>query len=130
MQFRADPIPPEQHDPQKRRLKEKRRQMSKDLSGGQQQMLAIGRALLANPKFLLLDEPSLGLAPLLVEELFETIEEFAKAGYGVLLVEQNVNLALAMAKHAYVLELGNIVLEGDPKDLRNNAHVKKAYLGI
>jgi branched-chain amino acid transport system ATP-binding protein len=111
-------------------LKEKRTQMGKDLSGGQQQMLAIGRALMSAPKFLLLDEPSLGLAPLVVEELFRTIEEFAKSGYGVLLVEQNVSLALAVAKRAYVMELGNIVLQGDPKDLRNNEYVRKAYLGI
>jgi branched-chain amino acid transport system ATP-binding protein len=111
-------------------LKEKRTQMGKDLSGVQQQMLAIGRALMSAPKFLLLDEPSLGLAPLVVEELFRTIEEFAKSGYGVLLVEQNVSLALAVAKRAYVMELGNIVLQGDPKDLRNNEYVRKAYLGI
>ncbi|MFC1967406.1 ABC transporter ATP-binding protein [Chloroflexota bacterium] len=111
-------------------LKEKLRQMGKDLSGGQQQMLAIGRALLSNPKFLLLDEPSLGLAPLVVDELFCTIQEFAKSGYGVLLVEQNVNLALDVAQQAYVMELGNIVLQGEPGELRNNDHVRKAYLGI
>jgi len=111
-------------------LKDKRKQMGKDLSGGQQQMLAIGRALMSNPKFLLLDEPSLGLAPLVIEELFKTIQEFADSGYGVLLIEQNVNMAMQIARKAYVMELGNIVLQGDPKELCNNDHVRKAYLGI
>jgi len=111
-------------------LKEKKKQMGSNLSGGQQQMLAIGRALMANPKFLLLDEPSLGLAPIVVEELFEIFQGFTKLGIGILLVEQNVNMALTVAKKAYVLELGKVVLEGDSKDLHNNEHVRKAYLGI
>jgi len=111
-------------------LKDRRRQMGKDLSGGQQQMLAIGRAILSNPKFLLLDEPSLGLAPLVVDEVFDVVQKFAQSGYGVLLVEQNVNLALTISKRAYVLELGHVALQGDPHELRNNDHVRKAYLGI
>jgi branched-chain amino acid transport system ATP-binding protein len=111
-------------------LKKRRRQLAKNLSGGEQQMLALGRGLISNPKLLLLDEPSLGLAPILVREIANYIEELAKKGYTVLLVEQNANLALSLAKNAYVLELGRITLAGDARQLQNNEHVKKAYLGI
>ena len=112
------------------RLKERLDQNAGTLSGGEQQMLAIGRALMAKPRLLLMDEPSLGLAPVLVEFIIETIHELrAKDGYTILLVEQNANQALTVADRAYVMETGRIVLEGDSRELRNNEDVQKAYLG-
>ena len=100
------------------------------LSGGQQQMLAIGRALMARPKLLLLDEPSLGLAPVIVLELFRVIREVNAGGVAVLLVEQNVAAALEIARHAYVLEEGRIVAQGAPRELRLQPHIQRAYLGL
>jgi branched-chain amino acid transport system ATP-binding protein len=108
-------------------LAERLQHLAGNLSGGQQQMLVIGRALMANPKLLLLDEPSLGLAPLIAEEIFAIVAELAKAGVTVLLVEQNANAALKLANRAYVLETGRIVLAGD--DLRSNKKVREAYFG-
>lgn len=110
-------------------LKDRQKQMAGTLSGGEQQMLAMARALMAKPKVLLLDEPSMGLSPLLVKEIFNIIKEINNNGTSILLVEQNANMALAVADRAYVLETGKIVLEGDAKDLANNNDVKKAYLG-
>ena len=110
-------------------LRERRTQLGGTLSGGEQQMLAIGRALMTMPKMLLLDEPSLGLAPLLVQQIFQTIQEINRQGTVVLLVEQNANLALRMADRAYVLEAGRIVLEGSGAELLANDAVRKAYLG-
>ena len=100
------------------------------LSGGEQQMLAIGRGLMSNPELLMLDEPSLGLSPILVEEVASIIKQIADEGLSILLIEQNANLALDLASKGYVLETGRITLEGNPKELRDNAHVRKAYLGI
>jgi len=100
------------------------------LSGGEQQMLAIGRALMARPKLLLLDEPSLGLAPLLVKEIFETIKQINKDGTTILLVEQNANLALSIADYGYIMENGKVVLDGPADVLRNNDDVKEFYLGL
>ncbi len=111
------------------RLHERRRQVAGTLSGGEQQMLAIGRALMSRPRLMMLDEPSMGLAPLLVEQIFEIITELNRAGTTILLVEQNAQMALAIADRGYVLESGRIVLDGAAKDLANNAKVKKAYLG-
>lgn len=111
------------------RLKERRRQIAGTLSGGEQQMLAIGRALMCNPKMLLLDEPSMGLSPLLVGEIFEIIQDVNKTGMTVLLVEQNAKKALEIANHAYVLETGSIAMEGEADELANNEKVRKAYLG-
>ena len=111
------------------RLKERRKQMAGTLSGGEQQMLAMGRALMAKPKLLMLDEPSMGLAPLLVEQIFEIIEELHTAGVTVLLVEQNANMALSVADRGYVLETGKISLTDDAKALLSNDAVRKAYLG-
>src|SRR5690606_33964386 len=99
------------------------------LSGGEQQMLAMGRALMARPKVLLLDEPSMGLAPLLVQEIFDIIVRINEAGTTVLLVEQNANIALQIATRAYVMETGSIVLAGDAKELAQTDEVKRAYLG-
>lgn len=110
-------------------LKERRKQIAGTLSGGEQQMLAISRALMAKPKLLLLDEPSLGLAPQIVKHIFKVIQNINKEGTTVLLVEQNANMALHIANRAFVLETGKIVLEGKAKDLLNNPEVKKAYLG-
>jgi branched-chain amino acid transport system ATP-binding protein len=110
-------------------LKERQSQLGGTLSGGQQQMLAIARALMIDPQVLLLDEPSLGLAPLLVQQIFSTIDEINKQGTTVLLVEQNANLALRMANRAYVLEAGRIALQGSGADLLANDEVRKAYLG-
>lgn len=110
-------------------LKDRQKQMAGTLSGGEQQMLAMARALMAKPKVLLLDEPSMGLSPLLVKEIFNIIKEINNNGTSILLVEQNANMALAIADRAYVLETGKIVLEGNAKDLANNNDVKKAYLG-
>ncbi|MEI8094917.1 MAG: ABC transporter ATP-binding protein [Spirochaetales bacterium] len=111
------------------RLKERARQVSGTLSGGEQQMLAIGRALMARPKLLLLDEPSMGLAPLLVREIFSIITEINKEGTTVLLVEQNAHMALGISNRAYVLETGRFVLSGPAKELAQSDEVRKAYLG-
>jgi branched-chain amino acid transport system ATP-binding protein len=111
------------------RLLERRRQPAGTLSGGEQQMLAIGRALMAKPKLLLLDEPSLGLAPQVVELIFEVIQKVNREGCSVLLVEQNAHLALDIAHHAYVLETGRITLQGPAKEVAGREDVKKAYLG-
>ena len=111
------------------RLKERRGQVAGTLSGGEQQMLAMGRALMSNPKIILMDEPSMGLSPILVSEIFNIIKEVSADGTTVLLVEQNAKKALSIANRAYVLETGKIVLEGDAKELMNDEQVKKAYLG-
>ena len=111
------------------RLKERQNQMAGTLSGGEQQMLAMGRALMSDPKILLMDEPSMGLSPIYVNEIFDIIGEVSKAGTTVLLVEQNAKKALGIADRAYVLETGRIVLEGKASDLLNNEDIKKAYLG-
>ena len=112
------------------RLKEREQQVAGTLSGGEQQMLAIGRALMGQPKFLMLDEPSLGLAPLLVKTIFEKIVEINRErGLTILLVEQNANRALEISHHGYVLETGKITLQGDSTSLRQNPQVKSAYLG-
>lgn len=112
------------------RLKERRTQLGGTLSGGEQQMLAMGRALMAEPKILLLDEPSMGLAPVLVDSIFDTIQEMHKEGTTILLVEQNARAALAVANRGYVLQTGAIVLSGNAAELRANEMVQKAYLGI
>lgn len=112
------------------RLKERRKQLAGTLSGGEQQMLAVGRALMSNPKIILMDEPSMGLSPLLVKEIFHIIQEVHKQGITVLLVEQNAKMALSIADRAYVLETGSISMSGDAKELLNNEQVKKAYLGL
>ena len=112
------------------RLKERYKQLAGTLSGGEQQMLAMGRALMANPRLLLLDEPSMGLAPILVDLIFDTIIEINKQGTTVLLVEQNALKALSIAHRAYVLETGHIVLSGTGQELLNNPDVMKAYLGM
>ena len=111
------------------RLKERRKQQAGTLSGGEQQMLAMGRALMSRPKLLLLDEPSMGLAPLLIKEIFSIIVDINKAGTTILLVEQNANMALSIANRAYVLETGRITLSGGAKDLAASEEVRKAYLG-
>ena len=111
------------------RLKERHRQVAGTLSGGEQQMLAMGRALMSKPKLLMLDEPSMGLAPILVEQIFDIICELNRAGTTILLVEQNAQMALSIANRAYVLETGNIVKEGDAHLLMNDDDVRKAYLG-
>ena len=111
------------------RLKERELQLAGTLSGGEQQMLAIGRALMSRPKLLLMDEPSMGLAPMLVQQIFETVKEINQSGTTIFLVEQNARMALGTAHRAYVLETGQIVLAGDAKSLAENPQVKKAYLG-
>jgi branched-chain amino acid transport system ATP-binding protein len=111
-------------------LGERRRQQASTLSGGEQQMLAFGRALLSNPHLFLFDEPSLGIAPIIVHEIGERIRRLADEGYTIILVEQNATIALELAEKAYVLETGRIALEGEAKQLKNNAYVKKVYLGI
>ncbi len=111
------------------RLKERRTQSAGTLSGGEQQMLAMGRALMSKPSIILMDEPSMGLSPLYVNEIFDIIQEINKSGTTVLLVEQNAKKALSIANRAYVLETGNISLSGDAKTLMNDEKVKKAYLG-
>lgn len=110
-------------------LNERRGQLAGTLSGGQQQMLAIGRALMARPRLLMMDEPSLGLAPLVIEEIFRTIRELRARGTTILLVEQNAHQALAVADRAYVMELGRVVLSGPPRELREHDLLRKAYLG-
>lgn len=111
------------------RLKERYKQVAGTLSGGELQMLAMGRALMSQPKLMMLDEPSMGLAPVLVEQIFEIIHNLHQAGTTILLVEQNARMALSVADRAYVLETGNVTLEGDAKELMNNDSVRKAYLG-
>ena len=111
------------------RLKERQRQIAGTLSGGEQQMLAMGRALMSHPQLLMLDEPSMGLAPILVDEIFDIIETLNKVGTTILLVEQNAQMALSIADRGYVLEVGNIVLAGTGKQLLNDPAVKSAYLG-
>lgn len=111
------------------RLKEREAQKAGTLSGGEQQMLAMGRALMSRPRLLLLDEPSLGLAPLVVHTIFQAIEDIRSKGTTILLVEQNANAALRHSDRAYVLETGNIVMEGSSKDLANDPRIKEAYLG-
>ena len=111
------------------RLKERKNQLAGTLSGGEQQMLAMGRALMSKPRILLLDEPSMGLSPLFVGEIFKIIEEVSKAGTTVLLVEQNAKKALSIADRGYVLETGKIVKTGKAADLLNDDSIKKAYLG-
>lgn len=111
------------------RLKERRKQMAGTLSGGEQQMLAIGRALMARPVLMLLDEPSMGLAPLLVRDIFDIIKDINANGTTILLVEQNARIALSIADKAYVLETGSVVLEGEAKDMLESDQVKQAYLG-
>jgi branched-chain amino acid transport system ATP-binding protein len=115
-----------QHFP---RLKERRKQWARSLSGGEQQMLAIGRALMSRPKLLILDEPSMGLSPVLVQEIAGIIRDIVGRGVTVVLVEQNAELALRLARFAYVLETGRIALEGPAHDLHDNEHVRRAYLG-
>ncbi len=111
------------------RMKERRKQVAGTLSGGEQQMLAMGRALMSNPKLMMLDEPSMGLAPILVEQIFDIIKELHKAGTTILLVEQNAQMALSVADRGYVLETGKIVTSGSGKELLSDESVKKAYLG-
>ena len=111
------------------RLKERRKQLAGTLSGGEQQMLAIGRALMSRPKMLLLDEPSMGLSPILVQEIFDCITEVNRDGTTVLLVEQNAKMALSISRRAYVLETGTLFMEGDAVDLLNNEEIRRAYLG-
>jgi branched-chain amino acid transport system ATP-binding protein len=111
-------------------LEERKHQLAKTLSGGEQQMLAIARALMSKPRLLLIDEPSLGLAPLIIKRIYEIIKQLNKEGLSILLIEQNVHLALTLAGRAIVLENGRIVLEGKGKELLESDHVRKAYLGI
>ncbi len=112
------------------RLKERRRQIAGTLSGGEQQMLAIGRGLMAKPKLMMFDEPSLGLAPILVKEIFNVIKKIRQEGTTVLIVEQNVKQSLSISDRAYVLENGRIVMEGTGESMLHNEHVKTAYLGV
>ena len=111
------------------RLKERRKQLAGTLSGGEQQMLAMGRALMSDPTLLMLYEPSMGLSPILVGEIFEIIQEVNRGGITVFLVEQNAKMALSIANRAYVLETGKVLMEGDAKELMDNDEVRKAYLG-
>lgn len=111
------------------RLAERKKQLAGTLSGGEQQMLAMGRALMSRPRIILMDEPSMGLSPIFVAEIFDIVREISKSGTTVLIVEQNAKKALSIANRAYVLETGNIVLDGDANVLMNDASVKKAYLG-
>jgi branched-chain amino acid transport system ATP-binding protein len=112
------------------RLRERKDQMAGTMSGGEQQMLAMARALMSRPRLLLLDEPSLGLAPVIVQEIARILVEINKAGTSIILVEQNAELALRLARHGYVLETGSVALEGEADGLMDNPHVRKAYLGI
>jgi len=115
------------HFPQ---LRERQDQQANTMSGGEQQMLAIGRALMSNPRVLLLDEPSLGLAPVIVQEIVRMLAEINSKGVSIVLVEQNAELALKLAQRGYVLETGNIALQGEARSLMNNEHVRRAHLGI
>jgi branched-chain amino acid transport system ATP-binding protein len=112
------------------RLYERKSQLSASLSGGEQQMLAMGRALMVTPKLLLLDEPSLGLAPILVDNIYEKIREINRSGTSILLVEQNISLALETSGHSYVMEEGQIRLQGKSEELLNDDYIKNAYLGV
>ena len=111
------------------RMSERKNQMAGTLSGGEQQMLAMGRAIMSRPKLLILDEPSMGLSPLFVKEIFAVIKKLNEAGTTILLVEQNAKMALSISHRAYVIETGNITLEGNAKELMHNPEIKKAYLG-
>jgi branched-chain amino acid transport system ATP-binding protein len=111
------------------RLKERRKQWARSLSGGEQQMLAIGRALMSRPKMLILDEPSMGLSPVMVQEIARIVRDIVARGVPVVLVEQNAEMALRLARFAYVLETGSIALKGPAHELHDNAHVRRAYLG-
>ena len=111
------------------RLKEREKQIAGTLSGGEQQMLAMGRALMSKPRLMMLDEPSMGLAPILVEQIFEIIQDMNRAGTTILLVEQNAQMALSVANRAYVMETGRITMEGDADELMHDDNVRKAYLG-
>ena len=111
------------------RLQEREKQKAGTMSGGEQQMLAIGRALMARPKLLMLDEPSMGIAPVLVQRIYETIQEINRAGTAILLVEQNANYALDISKRGYVLETGRVVLANSSEELRDDPEVQRAYLG-
>ena len=111
------------------RLHERRKQSAGTLSGGEQQMLAMGRAIMAKPKLLLLDEPSMGLAPLMVQTIFEVVRDINKEGTTILLVEQNANMALSVANRAYVIETGRVILSGTPDELHASEEIKNAYLG-
>lgn len=110
-------------------LKERTKQLAGTLSGGEQQMLAIGRSLMSNPKVILMDEPSIGLSPIMIEALIEAIAELHRIGRSIILVEQNAKIALGLATWSYVIELGKIVLEGSPKDISADKHIEEAYLG-
>lgn len=110
-------------------MKERKKQLAGTLSGGEQQMLAVGRALMARPKMILMDEPSMGLSPLLVKEIFSIIREVNKKGITILLMEQNAKMALSISNRAYVMETGKITIEGNAADLLKDDRVKKAYLG-
>jgi branched-chain amino acid transport system ATP-binding protein len=110
-------------------LEERRHQIAGTMSGGEQQMLAIGRGLAARPKLLILDEPTVGLSPIMIREVIRKVLEITKRGVSILLVEQNARLALAFSRWVYVLQIGKIVLEGDPKELQNSEYIRKAYLG-
>ena len=112
------------------RLRERKNQMARTMSGGEQQMIAIARALMSRPRLLLLDEPSLGLAPVIVQEIARILVGINKEGTSIVLVEQNAELALKLARHGYVLETGGVALEGEADGLMDNPHVRKAYLGI
>ncbi len=112
------------------RLRERKNQSARTMSGGEQQMIAIGRALMSRPKLFLLDEPSLGLAPVIVQEIARILTEINRQGVSIILVEQNAELALELARRGYVLETGNISLEGRAAELMDNEHIRKAYLGI
>ena len=112
------------------KLRERQQQKAGTLSGGEQQMVTIGRALMSKPKLLMLDEPSLGLAPIIVASLAKTVKELNEAGLTILLVEQNARLALAVSHRGYILEVGKIILEGDSQSLRKDKRVKQAYLGL
>jgi len=111
-------------------LKERRRQNAGSLSGGEQQMLVMGRALMSRPQLLLLDEPSMGLAPIIVEKIFSIVKEINKKGTSILLIEQNAKVALSVANRAYVIEVGHIVLTGNAKEMANDENIKKVYLGM
>jgi branched-chain amino acid transport system ATP-binding protein len=112
------------------RLRERKDQIARTMSGGEQQMIAIARALMSRPRLLLLDEPSLGLAPVIVQEIARILVGINKTGTSIILVEQNAELALRLARHGYVLETGSVALEGEADGLLDNPHVRKAYLGI